>query len=225
MKSNSLCQLCSAIEKKGISLKLKINNNRHTFVSVVKEGNSRRLSLHRMFLKAPHHVMRALAHYVIYRRPRLDPLVKAFIEKNKPKLDYSFLLKRSKLITKGKVYDLEKIFRSINKRYFRGELDLAITWFSSRPKARLSLGLYYDTMKLIKIHRTLDSRPVPKCVVEFVVYHEMLHATCPSYIDKSGFHRSHNKEFHRLEGCFRHYEEATKWIREHQMSFFSYGRT
>jgi hypothetical protein len=225
MKSSTLCHLYSAIEKKGAALHLKINNNRNTFVSVVKEGQSIRLSLHRMFLKAPSHVMRALAHFVVHRRPALDPLVKAFIEKNKPKLDYSFLLKRKKLSSKGRVYDLEKIYTKLNKRYFRSELDLKICWFSSRPKSRLSLGLYYDTMKLIKIHRTLDSIHVPKCVIEFVVYHEMVHAICPSYIDKSGFQRSHNKEFHRLEGCFRHYDEATKWIRENQKSFFSYGRT
>ena len=217
------------LERKGIKLHVKINDNRQTMLSVQWEPNQTKVSLHRMFLTAPQNIMQALACYIKREHKAISPDIKAFIEARRLELDYSHIIDRDTLDTKGSAFDLMKIYRKLNKTYFKNSLDLGITWFGSsfiRNRSRCSLGLYYDTLKLIKIHRLLDNPLVPYFVIEFVVFHEMLHAVCPAYIDERGIHRAHGAEFKKHEESFYCYKEATDWIRKHQMNFFLFrGRS
>lgn len=221
------------IERKGKKLHVRINDNRQTMLSVIWERKQTKVSLHRMFLKAPQNIMQALACYIERKHKAIAPEIKAFIESRRAELDYSHIIDRDALDTKGGAFDLTEIYRRLNKTCFKNSLDLGITWFGSsfiKNRSRCSLGLYYDTLKLIKIHRLLDNPLVPDFVIEFVVFHEMLHAVCPAYIDERGVHRVHGAEFKRREESFYCYKEATEWIRKHQMNFFlfrgrSNGRT
>jgi hypothetical protein len=60
----------------------------------------------------------------------------------------------------------------------------------------------------------LDSRRVPAFYVEFIVYHEMLHAVVESTV-KNGRRRIHAREFQEREKLFEHYEKACAWEKEH----------
>lgn len=210
-------------ERDGVKLQLKINDNRQTMVSVRWDPDQTKVSIHQMFLKAPENVMEALACYIKREHKVIAPEVKAFIETNRTKFNYAHLVDTARLSTAGKIYDLKYIYAKMNRNYFKNSLDLSITWFGdplTKSRSRLSLGLYYDSLKLVKIHRLLDNRHVPRHVVEFVVFHEMLHAVCPAYIDEKGCHRVHGKEFKRQEESFPYYNEAQEWIRKHQADFF-----
>ena len=210
-------------EREGMKLQLKINDNRQTMVSVRWEPDQTKVSIHRMFLKAPQNVMEALACYIKREHKVIAPEVKAFIETNRTQFNYAYLIDSVELDTAGKIYNLKQIYEKINRNYFKSSLQLHITWFGdplTKSRSRLSLGLYYDSLKLVKIHRLLDNRRVPRYVIEFVVFHEMLHAVCPAYIDDKGCHRVHGKEFKRKEESFPYYHEAIEWIREHQTNFF-----
>jgi len=204
-------------------LHLKINNNRQTLLSVKWEPSHTRVSIHKMFLDAPQNVMDALACYIRREHSSVSTEIRAFIESSLPKYDYSYLLNQNQLVHKGSVYDLKAIYEKLNSMYFKNSLSLHITWFGNsfiKNRVRCTLGLYYDSLKLIKIHRRLDDPIVPLYVVEFVVFHEMAHAVCPSYIDERGMHRSHGSEFKRVEKSFWAYKEAESWIKKHQMNFF-----
>jgi len=218
-----LRDLVQDLQRKGIKLQLKINDNRQTMLSVKWEPHQTKVSLHRMFLSAPHNIMRALSCYIKREHKAIAPEIKAFIEKRRAQLDYSHSVDKSRLQTVGVVYNLEAIYKRLNKHYFKNSLKLLITWFGSsdvKHRSQCSLGLYYDILKLVKIHRLLDSRFVPEYVVEFVIFHEMLHAVCPAFIDERGIHRVHSAEFKKEEESFYCYKQATDWIRKHQMSFF-----
>lgn len=207
----------------GKKLKIKINDNRSTMLSVKWEPHCTQISLHRMFLLAPSHVVRELGDYLRRESKIISPSVKAFIADNLKKYDYTHLLKKRKLYTQGSVYDLRKIYEDLNREYFKGSLDLSITWFGGprqRARRRITFGLYHDTLRLIKIHRLLDSPAFPSYLIEFVVYHEMLHHVCPAYVDSKGLQRVHSKEFKEQEKLFRHYELAQHWIKEHQGYLF-----
>ena len=225
--TTKLRDFAQGLERKGVKLQLKINDNRQTMLSVKWEPHQIKVSLHRMFLSAPQDIMQALACYLKREHKTISPEIKAFIEARRSKLDYSQSVDIKKLQTKGHVYDLEEIYKRLNKQYFKNSLRLLITWFgngSLKHRSHCSLGLYYDILKLIKIHRFLDSRSVPGYVLEFVIFHEMLHAVCPAYIDERGIHRIHGAEFKRREESFYCYKEATEWIRKHQMNFFLFQR-
>jgi hypothetical protein len=208
----------------GIKLRLKINDNRSTMLSVKWEPDCTKVSLHRMFLKAPQNIMQELACYLNGEHKRLAPSIKAYIEQNLQKLDYSHELDFSKLETKGRVYDLEKIYNSLNRQYFDEPLGLHITWFGDRRRKvcrRVTFGLYHDPLRLIKINRMLDNKHFPDYFVAYVIYHEMLHYVCPAYVDKNGFKHIHSKEFKEREQKFKYFKEARQWIRDNQNYLFN----
>ncbi len=75
---------------------------------------------------------------------------------------------------RGRVRDLCPLFDTLNARYFRGALhrpDLA--WWNGRSLHRF--GFCDVRRKLIRIDVRLDDEAVPEYVLEFVLYHEMLH--------------------------------------------------
>ncbi|MDB6081316.1 MAG: hypothetical protein JWO53_588 [Chlamydiia bacterium] len=221
--ATKLYDLFSDLEREGIRLHVKVNDNRQTMLSVKWSPVQTKISIHRMFLKAPDNVVQALARYIKREHKSVSVEIKAFIEENQDALDYSYLLDLRKLEAVGEFYNIQKIYEKLNRSCFDDSLHLSITWFGHhlpKNRSRCSLGLYYDTLKLIKIHRLLDNSAVPEYVVEFVVYHEMLHAICPAYIDERGVHRVHGEEFKKREESFYSYKAASDWIKNHQMNFF-----
>jgi predicted SprT family Zn-dependent metalloprotease len=208
----------------GSKLQLKINDNRSTMLSVKWRPDCTKVSVHRMFLQAPTNVMQALACYLKGEDQKIAPSIKAYIEDNLQKLDYSHELDLSLLQTKGKVYDLKKIYHAVNQEYFDKSLNLHITWFGNekqRQCKRITFGLYHDPLKLIKINRLLDNPRFPDYFITYVVFHEMLHYVCPSYVDERGFKKIHSQEFKKQEKQFKDFKIAQQWIKDNQSFLFN----
>ena len=226
MNQERVIELAERLQQKADKVvSLKINNNRQTMLSVKWESDVTKVSLHRIFLQAPPHVMEALACYIGQGTKGVSYEIKAFIENSLAELDYSHLIDSRKLEVEGRVYNLSHIFNEINKKYFKNDLTLKLTWFGHvgiKNKSRCTLGLYYDSLKLIKIHRLLDQIQVPAYVIEFVIFHEMVHAVCPAYLDDKGVHRIHNSRFKQMERTFYAYEKADQWIKDNRATFFKF---
>lgn len=208
----------------GKKLKLRINNNRSTMLSVKWGGPDCVVSLHSFFLEAPQNVMDALACYISQEHKKIAPSIKMFIEDSLKKLDYSHQIDTSKLYMQGNVYDLQALYDQVNQEYFDNQVNVAITWYgkhSQRNYSRVTFGLYHHLLRLIKINRILDVAHVPEYLVAFVIYHEMLHVACPSYVDEKGINRIHSKEFREREVLFRDYYKAKKWIEKYLNGMFS----
>ncbi len=206
----------------GVKLQLRINDNYSTMLSVRWEPDHTKVSLHRMFLQAPRNVMDSLACYLQGKDKKMAPTIRCFIEKNVKTLDYSQEMDKNRLSTRGKVYDLQEIYSKINQEYFGGRLNVNITWFGRaqrRKRSHVNLGLYFDSRKLIKIHRMMDTEAFPKYVVSYIIYHEILHNVCPGY-HENGMHKVHTKEFKELELQFREYQLAQNWLKEHHVNIF-----
>lgn len=214
-------QLQESIGKK---LKLKINDNRSTMVSVRWEPDHTRVSLHRMFLEAPEHVMEEIVGYIKRRKKQFSPKVKAFIQDGLKGMNYSSRVRTENLITKGNLYDLEEVYRTVEKKYFKEPLGLKITWYGKRVGRRqstLTLGQYHNSLKLIKVHRVLDSDRYPPHLIHFVVYHEMLHHICPPFVNERGHQIVHTPDFKRKERLFKEFAEVDAWMNKYQDRLFS----
>ncbi len=115
--------------------------------------------------------------------------------------------------TKGRSCDLHEIFNSLNKEYFDGRVSASITWGSRGPRraaTRRTLGSFSVDNNVIRINPILDSGMVPRYFLEFIVYHEILHADMG--VETGGSRRlMHSKEFKRREKMFRYYERAISW--------------
>jgi hypothetical protein len=112
--------------------------------------------------------------------------------------------------SKGSVYDLDQIFDNLNREYFGDAIAKpALTW-SARKTYRI-LGHHDATHDHVAISKSLDSANVPRYVVEYVVYHEMLHIAHPTR-HVNGRRYNHTAAFKRDEEKFAYFEEAERWI-------------
>jgi predicted metal-dependent hydrolase len=120
---------------------------------------------------------------------------------------------RKELTTpQGKCFDLEKLFHKLNLVYFQNEIPKPdLSW--SKRKTYRRLGHHDPVHNAIIISRSLDARSVPKYVVEYVLYHEMLHIKHPVY-QRNGRRFIHTAEFRRDEEKFPYFEDAERWIDE-----------
>lgn len=112
--------------------------------------------------------------------------------------------------SKGTVYDLDEIFASLNAEYFNDTLPKPVLTWSARKTYRI-LGHHDSTHQHITISRSLDAASVPKYVVEYIVFHEMLHIAHPTQ-HHNGRRYNHTPAFRRDEARFKHYDDAENWI-------------
>jgi hypothetical protein len=117
-----------------------------------------------------------------------------------------------KIITspKGSFYDLDEIFDRLNQTYFRDSLAKPVLSWSSRKTYRI-LGHHDSTHETVVVSRSLDDLKVPKFVVEYVVFHEMLHIFHPTE-HRNGRRFNHTPAFRRNERKFLYFEAAEDWI-------------
>jgi predicted metal-dependent hydrolase len=112
---------------------------------------------------------------------------------------------------RGRIYDLDAIFDDLNARYFYGLLARPqMTW--SRDHPRNSLGHYDPAHNTIVVSRIFDDPRVPRCAMEYIVYHEMLHLKHP--VKLRGSRRCvHPPDFVAEEKLFPHLEDAKKFLK------------
>lgn len=112
----------------------------------------------------------------------------------------------------GEVYNLTEIFLRLNAIYFQSSIKKPILTWSARQTYRI-LGHHDATHETIVISKSLDDAKVPLYVVEFVVFHEMLHIYHPT-AHRNGRRYNHTPQFRRDEKKFAFYEQSEKWIEE-----------
>lgn len=112
----------------------------------------------------------------------------------------------------GDTYDLHAIFDSLNDRYFRASLPKPVLTWSAKKTYRI-LGHHDSTHSTVVISRSLDSTKVPRYVVEYVLFHEMLHVAHPT-VHHNGRRYNHTPAFRRDEEKFQYFHEAERWIEQ-----------
>ena len=170
-----------------------------------------RVRLHRMFLHADSRVLNEIVSYLKNKRGAM-PHFRSFVRDNREQLSRK-PPKKVIVRTAGNVHDLCGLYDEINREYFGGMINAAITWGSGSPRhavRKRTLGSYSERSRTIRIHPALDRKTVPRYYVAFVVYHEMLHAAMGTPLQ--GKRRSvHSREFKTREKLFKDFEKATAW--------------
>lgn len=185
---------------------------------------------HRMFLSAPTRIHQALADW-LQRKRNARQVIRDFIRSQAPQLQAELPLfgakpRRVRLHSRGKIYDLAGMSDAINHQYFDGKLTCGITWgrrLRSRARRHFTFGTYSHTQNLVRIHPHLDCAEVPRFFVEFIVYHEMLHAARGQEGERNGRRIVHSKAFRADERKFAQYKEAMEWEKQNLHRFLSTG--
>jgi len=111
---------------------------------------------------------------------------------------------------RGNARNLEDVFSYINSYYFGSVLEKPeLAWIRESPKSRV--GFYHAPLRILAVNRILDSDRIPRFVLEFVVYHELLHDTV-SHVDGVSRRTYHTREFRRREREFSNHDEAQEWL-------------
>ena len=114
-------------------------------------------------------------------------------------------------VVNGRSRDLRAVFDYVNSFYFSSKApEPILAWVSESPRRRL--GYYFEPLKLLAANRILDQETIPRYVLEFVMYHELLHHLRAG--DGRAVRRVHHtKDFKIQEHAFTHYADAETWLR------------
>lgn len=169
---------------------------------------------------SPSEVIESLAWYLVCRARNIDcpeAMVERYLRHVRSESFWSTqrdtYLGRAKNLTfrpKGNDRDLAIVFDYVNACYFDGAIETPeLAWVSESSRTRV--GFFHAPLHILAVNRVLDSARVPRYVLEFVVYHELLHSVLD--IDDGLVRRvRHTAEFRRREQAFARHEEAQAWL-------------
>ena len=170
---------------------------------------------------APETVLRAIAHILLakmYRRPidrgqsaRYRKYVASHEIVRKAHLVRQMRGRKRLRSARGHFYDLDVVFEGLNARFFHGLMARPrMSW--SQTKTRRIFGHYDPAHNAIIISRLFDHFAVPQYVLEYIVYHEMLHLKHP--VKLRGSRRCvHSTEFQAEERLFPQIKEANAFLK------------
>jgi predicted metal-dependent hydrolase len=170
--------------------------------------------------RAPQSVLEGAAALLlarVYRRRTPRTLVKPYLEYARSDRTRTRIssMRRSRVrlkdtVAQGRHHDLASLFDQLNQRYFENLLERPHIGWSTRGWRR-QFGCYDPGPNQILLNRRMDVTGVPQFVVEYVLYHEMLHVKHPTR--RSGCSLiSHSPEFRAEEKRFEQFERARRFL-------------
>ncbi len=136
----------------------------------------------------------------------MSPSVRRHADKARRERGFKLMLP-----ARGRYYDLEEIFRAHNQAFFEGQLRVSKIGWSRTPSASV-LGHYDPAHDTITISRLLDSARAPRLLVEYVLFHEMLHVRYP-VVQNDHRRIIHSALFRAAEKQFPDFRKAQRLLR------------
>ena len=185
-------------------------------------GNILRVRISDLFVEAPESVVYSLALILLAKlyRKKLDGEVHRIYRQFilSPRIQEQARLARSsrgrELRSRGpfgRFIDLNDSFDRLNEAYFGATLTKPQLSWSDR-RSRRTLGRYDLARHGIVISRIFDSVGIPAVVLDYVMYHEMLHIRHRSCVRDCRI-VVHTPEFKTDERQFEGFQEAKQWLR------------
>jgi hypothetical protein len=171
---------------------------------------------------APEPVHRAIAHILLAKLYRKLPIERAHADRYRRYVSSEAVMRQAErvrqtrgrkniLSAQGEYYDLNEVFERVNQRFFHGLLGRpTLTW--SAHHARRMLGHYDAAHNTIMVSRVFDRADTPRCAIEYLLYHEMLHLKHPVRV-KAGRRCVHSKEFQAEERLFPELDAAKAYLK------------
>ena len=115
-------------------------------------------------------------------------------------------------LTRGRAHDLEESFARVNQDYFAGQMPRPnLTW--NRTLTVRKFGHFQPSRDTVMLSATLDHPEVPAMVVDYVMYHELLHKKHGATL-VNGRRVVHGPAFRADERRFADWQTAEKLLNE-----------
>ena len=183
-------------------------------------ASAARIKFHVAFRRAPETVLLQACRIMLARRRREKSKIRraeydAFVRAIPPgdfELPGARRGRRQALNAPGKHRSLEESFQRVNREYFRSQLaQPELCW--SPARARRMLGSYQERNDRLIVSQIFDSPAVPLYVLDYLMYHELLHKFLGIGRRADGKRSLHGSDFGRLEKRFRHYQAAQRFLK------------
>ena len=171
---------------------------------------------------APESVYRAIAHILLAKLYK-KTITRAHADRYRRHVSSEAVSKQAEhirqtrgrkriLSARGHRWDLDEIFEDLNRRFFHGLLGRpTLTW--SAHQARRMLGHYDAAHNTIVVSQVFDRPDTPRCAIEYLLYHEMLHLKHPVRV-RAGRRCVHSREFQAEERLFPELEAAKAYLKQ-----------
>jgi hypothetical protein len=197
------------------SLSIEFYNTRYLYRAKTQSGAAT-LIINEGFVRAPARVLKAILISVvsgdpdeyrqeIYRYTQSAAFSQVSQELNAP-------TKKSRQQTRGRFFDLQRVFERVNTAYFEGRMSKPrLTWNETLTKRKL--GHYEPDTDTIMVSITLDTSKTPQYVMDFIMYHELLHKQ-HGIKNVRGRRYAHTPSFRKAESKFKQYQQAQNHLRK-----------
>lgn len=212
-------QIAQEILKKNQQLSLKLTIELTNLAGLYKGKRSNsfaNISISEGFINAPDEVLQAVVKSILCGKSQDSTrLIRSFAGSE----EYSSVLLMLDLIAEvisenpqGKFYNLDNLFGKLNHEYFAGTLvKPRLAW--SKINTYRKFGHYEPARDRVVMSLTLDDANIPEFVIEFVLFHELLHKYHGTkWIN--GRRMVHTPEFRADESQFKFYAEAQRWLQK-----------
>ena len=201
-------------EKTGLQVLLRLHANKSSWLTFKKESGTLFLSLHQHFLQCDQEIIDDVVSMLKGKRGLSARSRSLLFSMEHP-------IKEVELEPIGRCWNLNDLYEEVEEDYF-SNLGLKITWFGEpvKKRGRITLGQYDSASKLIKVHRLLDSDKIPKFLLKFIIYHEILHSIYSPKPHLRGYLSIHPKEFKTKEKEFKEYGAAQSWLKTNKQAHF-----
>ncbi|BAY89176.1 MULTISPECIES: SprT-like family protein [unclassified Tolypothrix] len=168
------------------------------------------------FINAPDAVLEAVVKSIIVgKNQETTKLIRSFASSE----EYSSVILTLDLIAEviaenpqGNFYNLNNLFDKINQEYFAANLvKPRLAW--SKINTYRKFGHYEPARDRVVMSLTLDDGNIPEFVIEFVLFHELLHKHHGTKW-VNGRRMVHTSEFRADESKFKLYAEAQNWLQK-----------
>lgn len=205
--------LQARLESRLGTVDLVVTDNRRRMLTVKRRRGRTALRLHHMFLDCENRVVAAISRLASGEEEARASL-REYVRRHRDAID--FQPDETELEAEGKHFDLGRLLEAAKSHLDEASVeDVAITWGRhGRGDKSIRFGSFDFDQRLIRIHPALDRSWVPGYFVEFIVYHELLHAVCPPERSNEAARSVHTEEFERLEREYPRYDEARAWEEE-----------
>ncbi len=203
--------------RNGKVVRVEFYKYRSTYVKVFRKEYGALLRYNSRLEAAPEEVLKAggreMLHRILRKRPLATDKVifKQFLSELPPD-DEIIKNARPLLPPEGKHVNLRPVYERVVKEYFNSEVEVTDIGWSRKP-VKSYLAHYRKDLDRITFNKALDSQKVPGFLLEYLMYHELLHVVFPARF-VAGRWRKHSSDFKAREREFPEYSRARAWIKK-----------
>lgn len=191
--------------------------NTTTLYRLSPQGESVHLTAHEAFVGAPVEVLRALVRLGVphSRKRQHRAVVTTYTETAGFRAALAELDRFRQPAAdagRGRHIDLADVFARVNRAYFEGRLPRPhLAW--SRSILHHEFGRYESSHDTVALNRSMDRPDLPQLVVEYVMYHELLHKALGVRV-QDGRRQIHSRTFREAERRFVGMAEAERMLKQ-----------